>query len=168
MGGIVGLAIIVFALLWLHRRRRKQKMAAAAAAGAAADAEDRAEAWNKPQIQELSHDASTAVGLKELPSMLFLHSKYRPDFRYTDDSLAAANWPSALLPTTPSYNNSPEFQNGEWSPQPPSYLTNEPRAKSQHISHELPGSQAGVEMDTPVERVSTERKSLNGSTNSGT
>lgn len=88
--------------------------------------------------------------------------------RCTDDSLAAANWPSALLPTTPSYNNSPEFQNGEWSPQPPSYLTNEPRAKSQHISHELPGSQAGVEMDTPVERVSTERKSLNGSTNSGT
>lgn len=71
MGGIVGLAIIVFALLWLHRRRRKQKMAAAAAAAAAADAEDRAEAWNKPQIQELSHDASTAVGLKELPSMLF-------------------------------------------------------------------------------------------------
>lgn len=88
--------------------------------------------------------------------------------RCTDDSLAAANWPSALLPTTPSYNNSPEFQNGEWSPQPPSYLTNEPRAKPQHVSYELPGSQAGVEMDTPVERVSTERKSLNGSTNSGT
>lgn len=164
MGGIVGLAIIVFTILWLHRRRRKQKMAAAAAA-AAADAEDRAEAWNKPQIQELSHDASTAVGLKELPSMSFIHSKLT---RCTDDSLAAANWPSTLLPTTPSYNNSPEFQNGEWSPQPPSYLTNEPRAKSQHISHELPGSQAGVEMDTPVERVSTERKSLNGSTNSGT
>ncbi|KAI5370160.1 hypothetical protein Slin15195_G010380 [Septoria linicola] len=116
VGGIAGLALILLGFLWLYRRQRRR---------AGAPVPESTEDSGKAQVQELSHDASTAVGLKELPP----------------------NWTSS--PSMPSYHSSPEFQNGEWSPRPPSYYTNDPRAKSQHMSYELPGSQAGVEMDAP-------------------
>ena len=61
VGGIAGLAIILCALLWLHRRRKLKATTAAI---------EPVEEGNKPPIQELSHDASTAVGLKELPGRL--------------------------------------------------------------------------------------------------
>ncbi|PIB00906.1 hypothetical protein CB0940_01009 [Cercospora beticola] len=121
VGGIVALAAILFGLIWMLRRRKRR---AAAAAVSSAPAEDE----SKPGVPELSHDASTAVALKQLPG----------------------NWQTS--PSIPSYHNSPEFQNGEWSPRPPSYFTNDPRAKPQHMSYELPGSQAGVEMDVRREQ----------------
>ncbi|KAM3419250.1 hypothetical protein BST61_g5188 [Cercospora zeina] len=116
VGGIVALAAVLFAVIWMLRRRKRRAAVAAASSVPAGDE-------SKPGVPELSHDASTAVALKQFP----------------------VHWQPT--PTVPSYHNSPEFQNGEWSPRPPSYFTNDPRAKPQHMSYELPGSQAGVEMD---------------------
>lgn len=61
VGGIAVVALILFSLLWLHHRRRRR---------ASAYVPESTEGNGKAQAQELSHDASTAVGLKELPRTL--------------------------------------------------------------------------------------------------
>ncbi|KAF2207506.1 hypothetical protein CERZMDRAFT_88531 [Cercospora zeae-maydis SCOH1-5] len=128
-GGVVGGVVALAAVLFgvIWMLRRHKRRAAAAAASSAPAAHA-----GKPGVPELSHDASTSVALKQLPG----------------------HWQTS--PSVPSYHNSPEFQNGEWSPRPPSYFTHDPRVKPQHMSYELPGSQAGVEMDAI--RTEQERK----------
>ncbi|KXT00706.1 hypothetical protein AC578_8236 [Pseudocercospora eumusae] len=120
-GGVVGGVVILAALIfgaWWFRRRRNKRNAA------------KKTNEDGPTQAELS-----GQGVSELP----------PDQAGTGFKHVSQGYKTS--PMVPSYHSSPQQNGSEWSPRPPSYQKwGEPL--QQIAPQELPGSHAGVEMDS--------------------
>lgn len=135
VGGVAVLAAFILGVFWFYHRRKREaakktkqehlRPAQAELGGAG--------------LSELSQDHATSV---------FKHMSRKFSKRNTDTVMLDADKSCFVeSPNVPSYHSSPQQNGSEWSPRPPSYQKWS-EAQQRHISHELPGDIAGIEMDS--------------------